>query len=64
MSRHEAGTAPVPLVFRVRPERTQPWLKAVHALIDTMSREDSVLSRDLQRDAHDANLLTLHERWA
>jgi quinol monooxygenase YgiN len=68
MSRYEAATVPVPLVFyvrlRVRPGRIQDWLDAVHAVVDAMSREDSFLSCDLHRDAHDPTLFTLYERWA
>jgi len=68
MSRYEADGVPVPLVFhvrlRVKPECTQAWLEAVHAIIEAMSHEDSFLSCDLHRDAQDPNLFTLYERWA
>lgn len=68
MSRYETDTAPVPLVFhvrlKVRPERTQDWLDAVHAIVEAMSSEDTFLSCDLHRDANDPTLFTLYERWA
>lgn len=60
---------PVPqLVFHVRlkvkPDRVDDWLRAVHAIVDAMSAEDTFVSCHLQRDASDPTLFTLFERWA
>ena len=57
-----------PLVFhvvlRVKPECIDEWLREVTAIADAMSKEDTFLSCDLCRDAHDSCVFTLYERWA
>jgi quinol monooxygenase YgiN len=59
---------PVPLVFhvvvRVKPECVDEWLREIAAIADAMSQEDTFLSCDLHRDAHDSSVFTLYERWA
>ena len=68
MSLDHATDTPVPLVFyvrlRVKPERVDEWLRAVHDIVGAMSNEDTFLSCDLHRDANDPTLFTLYERWA
>lgn len=68
MSLDHAATPSAPLVFyvrlRVKPERVDEWLHAVHAIVDAMAKEDTFLSCDLHRDANDPTLFTLYERWA
>lgn len=63
-----ADAGATPLVFyvrlRVKPERVEEWLQAVQEIVEAMSQEDSFLSCDLHRDAHDPALFTLYERWA
>ncbi|WP_299345217.1 hypothetical protein [uncultured Pseudoxanthomonas sp.] len=45
MSLDHAATPSAPLVFyvrlRVKPERVDEWLHAVHAIVDAMSKEDT-----------------------
>jgi quinol monooxygenase YgiN len=67
MSRDAVGASRGPLVFyvrlRVKPERIDEWLQAVHGIVDAMSKEDTFLSCTLHRDANDPTLFTLYERW-
>lgn len=68
MSPDHATDTSVPLVFyvrlRVKPERIDEWLQAVHDIVEAMSKEDTFLSCALHRDANDPTLFTLYERWA
>ncbi len=68
MSHDPVADAAVPLVFhvrlRVKPERVDEWLRAVHDIVEAMSKEDTFLSCTLHRDANEPTLFTLYERWA
>ncbi|MDH5824615.1 putative quinol monooxygenase [Luteimonas sp. RD2P54] len=49
---------------RVKPERAEDWLRAVHGIIERMSQEEAFVSCQLHRDLQDPTLFTLYERWA
>ena len=49
--------------LRVKPERIDEWIVAVKDVIAQMSQEPAFVSCYMHRDAQDATLFTLYERW-
>ncbi len=49
--------------LEVKPDRIDEWRRAVDDVIERMSAEDAFVACYLHRDAHDACLFTLYERW-
>ncbi|MGQ9425854.1 putative quinol monooxygenase [Gilvimarinus sp. F26214L] len=51
------------VTLKIRPEKVQDWLQAVHEIIEQMSKESAFICCYLQRDASDPCSFTLFEKW-
>lgn len=49
--------------LHIKPERVEEWKKAVAALIDRMSQEDTFVTCLLDQSVEDPHVFTLYERW-